>query len=153
MESNEYLGYSDTIGTHTVSSAWRRSKKFADQNFECSTPTDSKFVQIIDPYSSSLNLHPIKYLGGRIDEQLIPLRIHPIFNPQSRRFHHTMASIKCELYLYTPSLALAVVAVIAFSGLTAIFCFRMIQTRTWSSIFFVLGAFGKLNSILLITNF
>lgn len=54
-----------------------------------------------------------------------------------------MASTKCELYLYTPSLALAVVAVIAFSGLAAVLCFRMIKTKTWSSIFFVLGAFGK----------
>lgn len=64
-----------------------------------------------------------------------------------------MASTKCELYLYTPSLALSVVAVIAFSGLAAILCFRMIQTKTWSSIFFVIGAFGKFNSIPLMTSF
>ncbi|KAJ5658529.1 uncharacterized protein N7484_002178 [Penicillium longicatenatum] len=56
-----------------------------------------------------------------------------------------MASTKCELYVYTPSIALAVVAVIAFSGLAAIHCFRMIQTRTWSGIFLVLGAFAQLS--------
>ncbi|KAJ5806624.1 RTA1 like protein-domain-containing protein [Penicillium pulvis] len=56
-----------------------------------------------------------------------------------------MASTECELYLYTPSLALAVVAVIAFSGLAAVLCFRMIKTKTWSSIFFVLGAFAQLS--------
>lgn len=100
-------------------------------------------MQIIEPYSSSLDLPPIKYLRGHINEQFIPLRIHPISNPQLRRFHLIMASTECELYQYTPSLALAVVAVIAFSGLAAVLCFRMVQTGTWSSIFFVLGAFGK----------
>lgn len=39
-------------------------------------------MQIIESYSSSLNLHLIKYLRGHIDEQLIQLRIHPISNPQ-----------------------------------------------------------------------
>ncbi|KAJ5628015.1 RTA1 like protein-domain-containing protein [Penicillium lividum] len=56
-----------------------------------------------------------------------------------------MTSMKCELYDYTPSLALAVIAVIAFSGLSAVHSFRMIQTNTWSSIFFVLEAFAQLS--------
>ncbi|KAJ5679819.1 hypothetical protein N7462_008063 [Penicillium macrosclerotiorum] len=51
-----------------------------------------------------------------------------------------MASRHCELYMYTPSLPLAAVAVITFSSLASVLCFRMIQTKTWSSIFFVLGA-------------
>lgn len=55
-----------------------------------------------------------------------------------------MPSAQCELYLYTPSLPLAVVAVITFSALTSIHVFRMIQAKTWTGLFFVLGGLGRL---------
>ncbi|OJJ47343.1 hypothetical protein ASPZODRAFT_96297 [Penicilliopsis zonata CBS 506.65] len=50
----------------------------------------------------------------------------------------------CDLYPYTPSMAMAAIAVVLFSGLTAVHSFRMITTRTWDSIFFVLGGLCEL---------
>lgn len=54
-----------------------------------------------------------------------------------------MATPQCELYLYTPSLPLPVVGVIMFSSLVSIHAMRMIQAKTWASVFFVLGALGN----------
>ncbi|KAJ5727854.1 hypothetical protein N7493_005674 [Penicillium malachiteum] len=56
-----------------------------------------------------------------------------------------MASTSCSLYDYSPSLPLAVIAVVLFSALGAVLCFRMTQTKTWSSLFFVLGAIAQLS--------
>ncbi|KAJ5106185.1 hypothetical protein N7456_002860 [Penicillium angulare] len=56
-----------------------------------------------------------------------------------------MASTQCQLYMYTPSLPLALIGVVIFSSLSSILCFRMIQTKTWSSIFLVLGAIFQLS--------
>lgn len=53
-----------------------------------------------------------------------------------------MASMQCEFYLYTPSLFLAALAVIFFSGLTAIHYMRMTRAKIWTGVFFVLGGFG-----------
>ncbi|PYH65943.1 uncharacterized protein BO88DRAFT_470263 [Aspergillus vadensis CBS 113365] len=55
-----------------------------------------------------------------------------------------MTSTQCELYLYTPSLALAIVAVILFSTLTTIHIYRMIESKAWFGIFFVLGGLAQL---------
>lgn len=46
-------------------------------------------------------------------------------------------------YAYNPSVYLALVATILFSALTCLLAFRMTQTRTWESGFFVLGGLGK----------
>jgi hypothetical protein len=54
-----------------------------------------------------------------------------------------MGSSQCELYLYTPSLPLAVIGVLLFSSLLSIHSMRMIQAKTWAGLFFVLGAFGN----------
>lgn len=56
-----------------------------------------------------------------------------------------MASTQCELYMYTPSLALAIIGVILFSALTTIHLYRMIESKAWFGIFFVLGGLGKLS--------
>lgn len=53
-----------------------------------------------------------------------------------------MAS-NCKLYQYAPSLPLAVIAVIVFSSLASILCFRTIQTKTFSGLFFAVGAICK----------
>lgn len=55
-----------------------------------------------------------------------------------------MSSIKCDLYEYAPSTTLSVIGVIAFSGLASALCLRVLQTRTWSGVFFVLGAICKI---------
>jgi hypothetical protein len=54
-----------------------------------------------------------------------------------------MASSQCELYPYTPSLPLAVVAINIYSALVGIHAFRMIQTKAWISAFFCLGALSR----------
>ncbi|RDK41557.1 hypothetical protein M752DRAFT_267065 [Aspergillus phoenicis ATCC 13157] len=55
-----------------------------------------------------------------------------------------MASTQCELYMYTPSLALAIIGVILFSALTTIHLYRMIESKAWFGIFFVLGGLAEL---------
>ncbi|KAK6814183.1 hypothetical protein RU639_010075 [Aspergillus parasiticus] len=55
-----------------------------------------------------------------------------------------MTSTKCALYEYTPTTALAIVAVISFSSIASVLCFRLIQAKTWYGIFFVLGAIFQL---------
>jgi hypothetical protein len=54
-------------------------------------------------------------------------------------------STPCELYAFNPSFALAVIAVIGFSSLTAVHSFRMVRSRAWNSLFFVLGGLGQIN--------
>lgn len=63
-----------------------------------------------------------------------------------------MSSSQCEIYLYTPSLSLAVIGVLLFASLLSILTMRMIQAKTWIGIFFVVGALGK-SSIVCSFNF
>ncbi|KAJ5930881.1 hypothetical protein N7466_006374 [Penicillium verhagenii] len=56
-----------------------------------------------------------------------------------------MTSTQCELYMYTPSLALAVVAVIVFAVLTTAHLLYMIRAKAWTGIFFVLGGLAQMS--------
>lgn len=51
--------------------------------------------------------------------------------------------MQCELYLYTPSFPLALVAIIIFSVLTTIHFLRMTRAGTWSGVYFVFGGVGR----------
>ncbi|KAF7591535.1 hypothetical protein BBP40_001473 [Aspergillus hancockii] len=56
-----------------------------------------------------------------------------------------MVSQTCKVYSYQPSLALAAISTTLFAGLTAVHSFRMIRTKTWSNIPFVLGGLAQLS--------
>lgn len=54
-----------------------------------------------------------------------------------------MNPTQCKLYLYAPSLPLALVATIIFSILTTVHVLRMTRAGTWSGIYFVFGGVGR----------
>jgi hypothetical protein len=52
-----------------------------------------------------------------------------------------MAESEFEYYHYDPSLAAAVIFIIAFITTTTLHCYQLLRTRTWFMIPFIVGGF------------